>query len=59
VHDLMKNNLRKRLSTSIALCMHIKVKEWFDLDTFQYHTLRKVSVYCLRGVVVVNLGACL
>jgi hypothetical protein len=55
----IKSNLQTRVSTNLALCMHIKLQEWFDLDTFPYHTLNWVVVYCLRGVVVVNPGACL
>jgi hypothetical protein len=54
----IKNNVQTRLSTNLALCMHMKLQEWFDLDTFPYHTLNKSVVYCLRGVVV-NPGACL
>jgi hypothetical protein len=35
----VKNVLRASLSTNLALCMHIKLQEWFDLETFPYHEL--------------------
>jgi hypothetical protein len=35
----IKNVLRTSLSTNLALCMRMKLQQWFDLDTFPYHAL--------------------
>jgi hypothetical protein len=35
----IKKHLWTCLSTHLALCMHMKLQEWFDLDTLPYHTL--------------------
>jgi hypothetical protein len=35
----VKNVLRASLSTTLVLCMRMKLQEWFDLESFPYHEL--------------------